>query len=89
MAQAWRRALLGDDGRPHMGALLILADLDTYCEPAQRAFGAALRQDGGTDPIRLGAAIGRRQVLERIRQALEPPLVRKEEPGEPGTYEAV
>jgi hypothetical protein len=80
---AWRRALLGDNGLPHIGGRLILEDLDAFCEPASRMIGASLTNEAGVDLVRLGAAIGRRQVYERILKTITAPPLASDRPPPP------
>jgi hypothetical protein len=73
LAAAWRRLLLGDDGRPHIGGALILADLEHYCAGSRSPLESTLETGNVLDPHKLACLEGRRQVWFRIKALLEPP----------------
>lgn len=65
---AYRRIFLGDDGKPHRDALIVLNDLKKFC----RANYPSIRLDntGAIDPQATPYLEGRREVWLRLMQYL-------------------
>lgn len=66
---AYQRTFLGDDNRPHMDAVIVLADLKRFCY-VERTTVKVSPTTQTIDPMAMAFAEGRREVFMRLVQFL-------------------
>lgn len=62
---AYQRTFLGDDNRPHVDAVIVLADLKRFCY-IERTTAKVSMTTQSIDPLAMAFAEGRREVFMRL-----------------------